>query len=129
MSRYNEFVAYKALVSLLKKRNLEHKITEVYEACKEEIKLTGSKPRNVVKDLYGLVSDEDLVEEIKLSITPSDLNATVDLIFQSVENLHKACPDHVGDWYFTGNYPTPGGVRVALRSFIYAYEGNNDRAY
>ena len=85
--------------------------------------------RNVVKDLYDLYTDEQLVEEIKNIITPDDLDATVEMVFQSVDNLHIACPDYKGDWYFTGNYPTPGGIKVALRSFIYAYEGRTERAY
>lgn len=129
MSRFNEFVAYKALISLLKKNNLEHKITETYEECKRLIVLPGNEIRNAVKDLYDLFTDEQLVAEIRNIITPPDLEATVDMVFQTVDNLHKACPDHKGDWYFTGNYPTPGGIKVALRSFIYAYEGRTERAY
>lgn len=129
MSRFNEFVAYKALLSLLKKNGLEHKIKETYEECKHLIVLPGNEIRNAVKDLYDLFTDEQLTEEIRNIITPDDLETTVDMVFQSVENLHKACPDHKGDWYFTGNYPTPGGTKVALRSFIYAYEGRTERAY
>lgn len=129
MSRFNEFVAYKALKSLLIKNGLEHKITETYEECRRVILLPNSKLRNVVKDLYDLYTDEQLVDEIKNIITPDELNATVEMVFQSVDNLHIACPDYKGDWYFTGNYPTPGGIKVALRSFIYAYEGRTERAY
>lgn len=129
MSRFNEFVAYKALVSLLKKNGLENRIKETYEECKRLIVLPGNEIRNAVKDLYDLFTDEELTTEIRNIITPPDLETTVDMVFQSVENLHKACPDHKGDWYFTGNYPTPGGVKVALRSFIYAYEGRTERAY
>ncbi len=129
MSRFNEFVAYKALINLLKKQGLEAKITETYDECKRLITLPNSQLRNAVKDLYDLFTDEQLTEEIRNIITPDDLVATVDMVFQSVENLHKACPNHKGDWYFTGNYPTPGGIKVVLRSFIYAYEGRKDRAY
>lgn len=129
MSRFSEFVAYKALLSLLKKNGLEHKIEETYKECQRLIKLPGDKIHNAVKDLYDLYTDEELSEEIKNHITPDDLKASVDIVFQSVDNLHKACPNHLGDWYFTGNYPTTGGVKVALRSFIYAYEGRTERAY
>lgn len=129
MSRFSEFVAYKALISLIEKNNLKNKLTEVYEECKRQMELPNNEVRNVVQDLYALFDDEKLIKEIINIITPQDNEATVDIVFQKVENLHKACPNHKGDWYFTGNYPTPGGTKVALRSLIYAYEGNKNRAY
>jgi len=129
MSRFNEFVAYKALINLLKKHKLNHKLDEAYLECKKQIELSGDNIRNVIKDLYNEFSEEQIVDEIRNIITPKGMNATVDIVFQSVENLHKACPDHLGDWYFTGDYPTPGGTKVALRSFIFAFEGRSERAY
>jgi amidophosphoribosyltransferase len=129
MSRFSEFVAYKALLSLLEKNNMQSKLTDAYEECKKQILLPSPQIRNVIKDLYGLFTDEQLIDEIRHQITPNDLRASVDIVFQSVEHLHEACPEHKGDWYFTGDYPTPGGVKVALRSFIYAYEGRTERAY
>jgi len=129
MSRFHEFVAYKALISLIKKHKLEAKLHEVYDECKRLINLPSDQARNGVKDLYDLFTHDQLVDEIKTIITPPDLVASVDIVFQSVDNLHKACPEHKGDWYFTGNYPTPGGTRVAMRSFINAYEGRKERAY
>ncbi len=129
MSRFNEFVAYKALISLLHKNNFEHKIGETYQECKRQMKLPVSHIRNCVKDLYDLFTDEQLIEEIKNCITPDNFETEVDMVFQTVDNLHKACPNHKGDWYFTGNYPTPGGIKVVLRSFIYAFEGRLERAY
>ena len=93
------------------------------------MELPGNQPRNVVKELNDLFTDEQLIKEITHIITPDDLEAKVDMVFQTVDNLHLACPNHLGDWYFTGNYPTPGGIKVALRSFIYAYEGRTERAY
>lgn len=129
MSRFNEFAAYKALISLLKKNKLQHKIDEVYNECKEQLEQKTTKPVNSVKKLYEIFTDDQLVNEIKNIITPLGISCTVEMVFQSVENLHKACPGHLGDWYFTGDYPTPGGIKVALRSFIFAYENRTERAY
>lgn len=129
MSRFGEFVAYKALLSLLNQKGMQDQLIAVYEECKRQMELPVHQIRNCIKDLYDLFTDDELIAEIRNRITPPDLNASVDLVFQSVENLHRACPGHTGDWYFTGNYPTPGGTKVALRSFIYAYEGRTERAY
>ncbi|NUM32721.1 MAG: amidophosphoribosyltransferase [Bacteroidetes bacterium] len=129
MSRFNEFVAYKALISLIEKNNKKNVLKDIYNECKRQILLPNNEVRNVVKDLYNLFDDDTLTSEIKNIITPPEIEATVDVIFQKVENLHRACPNHKGDWYFTGDYPTPGGTKVALRSLIYAIEGKNDRAY
>ncbi|MCC6721288.1 MAG: amidophosphoribosyltransferase [Bacteroidia bacterium] len=129
MSRFNEFVAYNALINLIEKNNLKAKLKEAYEECKRQLLLPNNEVRNVVQDLYALFDDNCLIDEIRNIITPENNEATVDIIFQKVENLHKACPNHKGDWYFTGNYPTSGGTKVALRSFVYAYEGRIERAY
>lgn len=129
MSRFSEFVAYKALISLIEKNKMNDVLQEIYNECKRQILLPNNEVQNVVKDLYALFDDDTLTSEIRNIITPADNEATVDVIFQKVENLHRACPNHKGDWYFTGDYPTPGGTKVALRSLIFAIEGNNERAY
>jgi len=129
MSRMNEFVAFRALLSLLKKTDQEYKLKEVYEECKRQLSLPDDEVRNAVKDLYALFTDEELVQEIAQLVTPEGMKADVEIVYQSVENLHKSCPRHKGDWYFTGDFPTPGGMRVVNRSFIYYMEGNKARAY
>jgi amidophosphoribosyltransferase len=129
MSRMHEFVAFQALLELLKRNGLEHKLQETYEFCLEQLQLPAEQMENGVQRLYNLFSDEELTAVISELLTPVNLKAEVKIIFQTVENLHKACPGHTGDWYFTGNYPTPGGTKVVNRSFVYYMQGNNSRAY
>ncbi|MBI1308018.1 MAG: amidophosphoribosyltransferase [Bacteroidetes bacterium] len=129
MSRMNEFVAFRALLKLLERNGLTYKLQEAYQECKRQLELPKEEMRNVVKDLYDLFSDEELSDEIGRLVTPSDMKARVEIVFQRVEDLHKSCPDHRGDWYFTGNYPTPGGNKVVNKSFVYFMEGNQARAY
>lgn len=129
MSRMNELIAFKAVLSLLKKTDQEYKLQEVYEECKRQLELPAEEVRNAVQDLYGLFTDEEIIKEIAALVTPSDMNAEVELVYQTIEDLHKCCPENPGDWYFSGNYPTPGGAKVANRSFVYYMEGNPKRAY
>lgn len=129
MSRMNEFIAFKAVLKLLERTNQMHKLQEVYEECKRQLELPADQMRNAVKDLYALFTDEEITEEISRLVTPSDMKAQVEIVYQKVEDLHKACPNHKGDWYFTGDYPTPGGTKVVNKSFVYYMEGNNERAY
>lgn len=129
MSRMNEFVAFRAVLSLLKKNGQESKLDEVYRECLHQLELPAGKARNAVKDLYDMYTDQEICEEIARLVTPSDMQAEVQLVYQTVEDLHKACPDHLGDWYFTGDYPTPGGIQVANRSLVYFMEGRKERAY
>lgn len=129
MSRMNEFIAFKAVLKLLERTNQIHKLDEVYKECKNQLKLPASQQRNAVKDLYDLFTDDELTDEIARLVTPPDMKAEVHIVYQKVEDLHKACPNHLGDWYFTGNYPTPGGTKVVNKSFVYYMEGNNQRAY
>lgn len=129
MSRMNEFIAFRALLSLLKRDDQMHKLDETYEACKVELSPDVENPRNCVKDLYALYSDEELINEIGRLVTPSDMNAEVRIVYQTIDGLHKSCPNHKGDWYFTGDYPTVGGTRVVNRSFMYYMEGSQKRAY
>lgn len=127
MSRMNDFIAFRAMISLLKKRGWEDKMEEVYQKCLSEDKKPF--PENRVKELYGLFTAEEISEEISVIVKPQNMSAEVKVIYQGIESLHQACPGHTGDWYFTGNYPTPGGNKVANRAFINFVEGVNTRAY
>lgn len=129
MSKAKDFVAFQAMVSLLRERGLEHKLQETYELCKASMKLPREEMVNHVKDLYDLVDYDDVTKRIAQIVRPKDILPEVEVVYQTVEGLHKAIPTHNGDWYFTGNYPTPGGNRVANLAFIYFMEGKNLRAY
>lgn len=129
MSRLGEFVAFQALIQLLKKSGKESLLQETYERCKKALMLPASDMENEVKKLYDLFSDEAIVNEVAQIVTHPELDAEVQLIFQTIPNLHEACPEHTGDWYFSGNYPTPGGNRVVNKAFINFMEGNSTRAY
>lgn len=129
MSRMGEFVAFKALVALLKENKKEKLLKETYKKCKEQEGLPNDKVRNVVKDLYEEFEYEEISQKIAEIVTPKGIKPEVEVIYQTIEGLHKACPGHTGDWYFSGNYPTPGGKRVANRAFINYMEGKNGRAY
>lgn len=129
MSRMNEFIAFRAVLSLLKKNNREYKLHEVLAECERQLTLPVEESRNAVKDLYEEFTDEEIIKEIAELLTPDDMNAEVELIYQTIEGLHKSCPGHTGDWYFSGDYPTPGGNQVANRSFVYYMNGITQRAY
>jgi len=129
MANLEGLVAFRAMLELLKETNQYHLVEETYKKCKEQIGLEDAKVTNYVKDLYGLFTQEEISNKIAELLSDEDLNAEVDIIYQTVENLHKACPKNLGDWYFTGNYPTPGGNRVVNRAFINFFEGNKERAY
>lgn len=129
MSRLKDFVAFRALLELLKDTNQEHKLQEVYELCKIEMQKPVEDMVNQVNQLYNLFTPDQISDKIAQIVTPENFKPKVDIIFQSVENLHQACPDHSGDWYFTGNFPTQGGVKIANRAFIYFMEKNTARAY
>ncbi|MFT4523159.1 MAG: amidophosphoribosyltransferase [Bacteroidia bacterium] len=129
MSRINEFVAFRAVLSLLEKSNRMSILDKVYDECKLELEKPIEEMRNVVKDLYDLFNDQEITDEIAVLVTPSNMKATVDIVYQRVEDLHKSCPNHLGDWYFTGNYPTPGGNKVVNKSFVFFMEKNDSRAY
>jgi amidophosphoribosyltransferase len=129
MAKLNDFIAFQATIALLKDRNMEHVIEDVYQKCKSQQNLPKEKVTNYVKHIYKPFTAEEIAEKIAEIIRPADINAKVSIIFQSIENLHKAIPEHRGDWYFTGNYPTPGGNKVVNTSFINYIEGRNERAY
>lgn len=129
MSKLKDFVAFKAMLALLEENNLEHKLDEVYDKAVAELEKPAEEMVNVVKELYALFDYEQITRKIVEIVTPDNIRADVDIIFQSIDGLHKACPDHLGDWYFTGDYPTPGGTRVANKSFVNFYKGSHERAY
>ena len=129
MSRLKDFVAFRALLALLKDNNLEHKLNETYELCKIEMHKPSEEMINRVVDLYKLFTTEQISKKIAEIVTPENFEPEVEIIFQTVEDLHIACPDNTGDWYFTGDFPTPGGNKITNRAFIYFMEKNNARAY
>ena len=129
MARLGDFVAFQAAISLIKERGMEHLIDETYAKCKAQIELPKEENTNQVKAIYEPFTTEELNDRISQLLTPKDMKAEVKIVFQSIEGLHAACPNHQGDWYFTGDFPTPGGHKVVNRAFVYYVEGRNDRAY
>lgn len=129
MSKLGQFVAFEAAIQLLKARGMENVIEEVYAKCKASLLLPKEEIVNHVKDIYRPFTQEEISAQITKIITPQDTVAEVEVIYQTLDNLHIACPDHTGDWYFSGNYPTPGGNKVVNKAFVNWKEGNNQRAY
>ena len=129
MSRMGEFVAFEAAISLLKESGREHLIWETYEKCQASLSLDKGEVPNYVKAIYEPFTDEEISAKIARIISPPDIKAEVQVIYQTLENLHVACPNHLGDWYFSGDYPTPGGNRVVNRAYMNWVEGKNQRAY
>lgn len=129
MAKLEGLVAFQAALALLKERGMENVIEEVYQKSKAQENLADKDVVNYVKEIYAPFTDEEVSDKISQLLKTEEINADVKVIFQSVSNLHKACPKNLGDWYFTGEYPTPGGNRVVNRSFINFYEGNDARAY
>ena len=129
MAILNKFIAFEAAISLLRERGMESVIDGVYEKAKHQITLPKEEQVNVVKEIYEHFSAEEISAKIAQLIKPVDLSCELEVIYQSIEGLHQACPHNLGDWYFTGNYPTPGGVQVANKSFIHFMEGKMVRAY
>ncbi|MBN2684484.1 MAG: hypothetical protein JXR40_04345 [Pontiellaceae bacterium] len=129
MSKMKDFVAFEAAVELTREAGREDVLSEIYEACKENERLPRDAAQNQVTRLFDPFTDQQISEKIAKLLTPEDMKAEVQIIYQSVEGLHQACPDHKGDWYFTGNYPTPGGHRVANRSYINFIDKSDARAY
>ena len=129
MAKMGDFIAFEAAIALLSETNQTHIIDEVYAKCIKQIALPKEDVVNVVKEIYSPFTDEQISKKIAELLTPQSIKAEVDIIFQSVENLHRACPNHLGDWYFTGNYPTPGGNKVVNKAFMNWKENKNERAY
>lgn len=129
MAKMGDFIAFEAAIQLLKENGKEHLIEEVYKKCKEQLQLPKEEIKNYVKEIYAPFTDEEISAKISELLTPPSIQAKVKIIYQTIENLHDACPENLGDWYFTGDYPTPGGNRVVNRAFINWVEGKNERAY
>jgi amidophosphoribosyltransferase len=129
MANLESLIAFRAALALLKDNNQYHIVEEVYNKCLKQVNLKDKNVVNYVKDIYNNFTDEQISDKISELLSDEDVNAEVKIIFQPVSNLHKACPKNLGDWYFTGNYPTDGGNRVVNRAFINFFEGNKERAY
>jgi amidophosphoribosyltransferase len=129
MAKLGDFIAFKAAIELNRERGNESLISKVYEKAKSEIKKPVKKIVNLVKEIYDPFTPEEISAKISQMLRNTDINASVQIVYQTVEDLHIACPDHTGDWYFTGDYPTPGGNKVVNQSFINYVEGRNVRAY
>ncbi|MEM7485702.1 MAG: amidophosphoribosyltransferase [Bacteroidota bacterium] len=129
MAKLEDFVAFKAAHALHEENGTTHIIKEIYEKCLAQINSKDKEVINYVKEFYAPFTAQQISKKTAEILSPSDINAEVDIIYQTIEDLHRACPKNLGDWYFTGNYPTPGGNRVVNRAFINFYEGKNQRAY
>jgi len=129
MAKMEDFIAFRAAITLLKSQGKEDVINETYKDCLKELKLPSSKMKNRVSKIYADYSDEDISDQISKILKEKEIKTNVEVIFQTVESLHSACPKNLGDWYFTGDYPTPGGNKVVNQSFVNFYEGAKKRAY
>ncbi|RRJ92403.1 amidophosphoribosyltransferase [Paenimyroides tangerinum] len=129
MAKMETLIAFTASLELLKDRNMYHIVDEVYTKCKAQENLPDAEVVNFVKEIYAPFTDQEISDKISEMLRPITVNAEVKIVFQTVENLHQACPENLGDWYFTGNYPTNGGNRVVNRAFMNFYEGKDARAY
>ena len=129
MARLEDLVAFRAALELLKDNDKYAIVESVYKKCKEQVDLDDQEVQNFVKEIYEPFTDKQISAKISELLSEPEIKTEVHIIYQTVENLHKACPKNLGDWYFTGNYPTFGGNRVVNRAFINFYEGNSDRAY
>lgn len=129
MSKLGDFAAFRAAVALHKERGNEALLGEVYTQALLELQKPNPEQRNVVKDLYAGLNEIDISKKISEIVRPANVRFEFDMLFQTVDNLHKACPNDLGDWYFTGDYPTSGGTAVANRSYVYYFEGRKKRAY
>ncbi len=129
MAKMGDFIAFQAAVCLLKETNQQQVLLDTYSKCKDQENLLKEKMINYVKDIYNLFTADEISVKISQLLTPEGTNAEVKIIYQSISDLHASCPNHIGDWYFTGEYPTPGGVKVVNKAFINYIEGNNQRAY
>lgn len=129
MAKMGDFIAFEAAICLLKEQGKTSIIDEVYQKCKTQLDLPKEQIKNYVKEIYAPFTDQEVSDKIALLLTPPTIKAKVKIIYQTVENLHESCPNNLGDWYFTGNYPTPGGNKVVNKAFVNWMEGKNERAY
>jgi amidophosphoribosyltransferase len=129
MSKLGDFIAFQAAIQLLRERGMEGLLKDLYETCKELHRNNQLHSVNVVKQVYKTFTNEEITLKIAQLITPPEVTVPVNVIYQTIESLHEACPNNLGDWYFTGNYPTPGGNRVVNKAFMNYMEGRNVRGY
>ena len=129
MARMGDLIAFRAAIEMIKESNKDEIIKSVYKKCIEENKKDVNKIKNQVKEIYDMFDDNQISSKISKMLKEKDINADVEVIFQSIKNLHAACPDDLGDWYFSGNYPTAGGNKVVNQAYINYYEGSSKRAY
>lgn len=129
MAKMGDFIAFQAAVALLKERGEEERLNIIYKKCKDQEHLPKEQVKNYVKEVYETLKYDEVSQKISELLTPPGIHAEVRVIYQTVENLHQACPENPGDWYFTGNYPTPGGNKVVNKAFMNYMEGKNERAY
>jgi amidophosphoribosyltransferase len=129
MSKMGDFVAFKALVEILRDQGKEELLQDCYQRCKAQMHLPKEQITNEVQSLYNHVTEGCISKRIARNVTPGDIEVEVDVIYQTLDGLHAACPNHTGDWYFSGNYPTPGGNKVVNRAFINFMEGRDERSY
>ncbi len=129
MAILHDFIAFRAAIALLKENGKAHIIKDTYDRCIQQNGLPKEQIKNYVQDIYAPFTPEEIAAKCAELLKPIDCKAEVEIIFQSLDGLHKACPDHLGDWYFSGNFPTPGGNRVINKAFINYFEGKNERAY
>ena len=129
MAKLGDFIAFQAAIALIYDRNLDYILDEVYQKSKAQESLPKEEVVNYVKEVYQPFTVDEISGKIAKLLTPKSMHASVDVVYQTIEGLHNACPNHKGDWYFTGNYPTKGGTKVVNNAFINYYEGNDKRAY
>jgi amidophosphoribosyltransferase len=129
MAILGDFVAFNAAIALLKDRDQQHIIDEVYQKCLAQKDLPDNEVQNFVKEIYAPFAPQEISDKIAELLTPKEMKAEVKILYQSIEDLHESCPNNKGDWYFTGNFPTPGGMRVVNKAFLNFYEGKKERAY
>jgi amidophosphoribosyltransferase len=129
MSKLGDFIAFRAAIELLKERDMEHILKGTHEACKELQRNNALHTVNLVRNIYAPFSPEEISQKIAELITPPEVKIPIHVIYQTIESLHESCPTNLGDWYFTGNYPTPGGNRVVNKAFLNYMEGRNVRGY
>ncbi len=127
MSRMGEFIAFRAAVELIKEKGDSALLKDVYEKCLEQLRLPAEEQVNCVKEIYAPFTDAEISAKIAEMLTPTNIDCKVDILYQTIEGLHRAIPNHPGDWYFSGNYPTPGGVRQVNRAYVNYYEGHTDK--
>jgi amidophosphoribosyltransferase len=129
MAKMGDFVAFNAAIDLWKASGKHKELKEIHKLCKEQLRLHRTQQGNIAKMIYAPFSYDEISAQIARIVTPPECKAEVEVIFQTIKGLHQAIPNHPGDWYFTGDYPTPGGTRVVNKALLNFFEGRSERAY